>query len=47
MKVVIEVEFGSDFQEEIHSSSLVLMLKAYKQFMELKHKKNLTTYKIS
>lgn len=40
MKIEIEAEFGSSFQEEVHKQSLILLLKAWQQFMLSRHKKN-------
>lgn len=39
-KITIDLEFGSDFQKEVHLQILRLTLGALKISMESKHKKN-------
>ena len=39
-KVIVEIEYGSDWQKDVHNTSLNLFLNAWKYSMELKHKKN-------
>ncbi|MCR4313546.1 MAG: hypothetical protein NUV58_04820 [Candidatus Roizmanbacteria bacterium] len=40
IKITIEAEFGSDFQEIVHEDLLFVFLKNWKLFMEYRHKKN-------
>jgi len=44
--VTIQVNWGSDFQEEFLESSLEILLNAWKVFAESKHKQNKITYEI-
>lgn len=40
IKIIIPVEFGSGFQEEIHLESLQLMIAVWCNFIKRKHKEN-------
>lgn len=46
-KITIEIdtEFGSDFQEEVSITSLVVLLKAWKMNVNMTHKKNKVTFR--
>ena len=40
MKVIINAEFGSDFQGEVQKRMLLTMLEAWEDHMKLTHKEN-------
>lgn len=43
-EVTIRLEYGSDFQKDVWSGSLEIMLGALKAQMESRHKKNKLNY---
>ncbi|MCR4345252.1 MAG: hypothetical protein NUV44_10880 [Candidatus Scalindua sp.] len=40
IEITIKAEFGSDYQENIFETALLVFLKNWKLFMEYRHKKN-------
>lgn len=45
IKITIEANFGSDFQEKIGMNILNLSIDFWKKYMETKHKKTIITIK--